>query len=43
MTEKCERMIVLFFISEKRRSGIINMTYSCRVKFAMIYTEREKG
>ena len=31
-----------FFCSENNLDGIINMTYSCHVVFAMICTERER-
>ena len=30
------------FVPELNLDGIINMTYSCRVAFAMICTERER-
>jgi len=32
----------LFSFTEKSIADIINMTYSCRVRFAMICTERER-
>ena len=32
----------LFSFTEKNLTAIINMTYSCRVKFAMIFTECER-
>ena len=35
-------LLAVFFVPELNLDGIINMTYSCRVVFAMICTERER-
>ena len=33
---------VLFVFTEKKKTGIINMTYRCRVRLAILRMEREE-